>query len=190
MFAFSLSPLPLILLALANQQLMLVWCSELGFGRIAELDRKLASAELKYLESQKSLRELQEELATPHDSRWDSPTGRRSDKYDDAQHDFKTKVRPSLKCLTTMEAANAMRGMNSLLTAEEAWRVAAILAEDDEREEGGEGGEGIYLETGTLGVYCVCSAGDAARLRGELRVGTVKAKSRRSCPRNASPDET
>lgn len=34
---------------------------------------------------------------------------------------------------------------------------------------GGEGGEGIYLETSTLGVYCVCSAGDAARLRGELR---------------------
>ena len=57
---------------------------------------------------------------------------------------------------------------------------------------GGEGGEGIYLETGTLGVYCVCSAGDAARLRGELRGKTVNApyQERRSCPPNASPDET
>ena len=47
---------------------------ERGFSRIAELDRKLEDAEMKYLESQRSLRQLQAELATPHDPRWDSLT--------------------------------------------------------------------------------------------------------------------
>ena len=113
---------------------------ERGFTRIAELDVKLKAAESKYLESKKNLRQLQAELATPHDSRWDSPVNTTpTDKYDEPQVYSKTKSRPSLKKLTPMEAANAMRGMNSLLTAEEELRVASILAEsdgeDDDEEE-------------------------------------------------------
>ena len=105
---------------------------ERGFTRIAELDVKLKAAESKYLESKKNLRQLQAEFATPHDSRWDSPVNTTPmDKYDEPQVYSKTKSRPSLKKLTPMEAANAMRGMNSLLTAEEELRVASILAESD-----------------------------------------------------------
>jgi hypothetical protein len=112
---------------------------ERGFQRISELDRKLEAAELKYLESQRRLRQFQTELATPHDDRWDSPKSIQKDKYDDNGEFYSKRVRPSLKQLTPMEADNATRGMNSLLTAEDEMRVAAILAEADDEDANDDG---------------------------------------------------
>jgi len=106
---------------------------ERGFSRIAELDRKLEDAEMKYLESQRSLRQLQAELATPHDPRWDSLTSELGS-YGKALSSRTKKIRPVLSSPTALEAANALRGMHALMTAEDEARVAAILAEDDEDE--------------------------------------------------------
>ena len=103
---------------------------EKGFGRIAELDKKLQIAEMKYLESQKQLRKLQAELDTPYDSRWDSP-----DRFNETKSSASSSSKTmKLKSPTAEEAANAMRGM-ATMTAEDEARVAAIMAEDDDDDD-------------------------------------------------------